>query len=75
MDVLISAVNAMSNETGVHLLYSTPSCYVRAIHQESLAGGHNSDDGKTTWTTMAEEDFFPYISGGALIAISSPESA
>ncbi len=58
MDMLISEANAMSNETGVHLLYSTPSCYVRALHEEEGGG---------VWPTMTDKDFFPYISGAACV--------
>ena len=43
MDLLISFANAMSEETGLHLLYSTPSCYVRALHKDSEGGGGKGD--------------------------------
>ncbi len=29
MDLLVNAANARFNETGIHLFYSTPSCYVK----------------------------------------------
>ncbi len=29
MDLLVNAVNARFNETGIRLFYSTPSCYVK----------------------------------------------
>ncbi len=35
----------------VNVLYSTPSCYVKALH-----------DSKLQWTTKSD-DFFPYASG------------
>lgn len=40
----------MSNKTGVSAVYSTPACYLQALH-----------DAGQTWTTK-EDDFFPYAS-------------
>lgn len=40
------------NGSKYHLIYSTPSCYVKAIHDE--AGGHR-------WP-VKNDDFFPYSS-------------
>lgn len=51
LDTLISLVNKRSAETGVHVLYSTPSCYLKALNEEQ-----NLLPTKT-------DDFFPYASG------------
>lgn len=52
LDKLIRYVNKRQ-ESGskVNLLYSTPSCYLEALHNANL-----------TWTTKSD-DFFPYASG------------
>ncbi|XP_049516029.1 lysosomal alpha-mannosidase-like isoform X2 [Dermacentor silvarum] len=50
LDKLIHHANLISDKTKIHLLYSTPSCYLKALH-ESKAG----------WTTKTD-DFFPYAS-------------
>ena len=51
MDKLIKHMNEKSDETGIHLLYSTPDCYLRAI-----------TSGDQTYPRK-EDDFFPYASG------------
>ncbi|KAL1459619.1 hypothetical protein WDU94_011583, partial [Cyamophila willieti] len=52
VDRLIKYVNNLqSNGSKVHLLYSTPSCYIKAVH----------DSGITLPTK--QDDFFPYGSG------------
>lgn len=44
-----------SNESiGLNILYSTPSCYLRAVHDAAQAAGRS-------WTTKTD-DFFPYAS-------------
>ncbi|XP_030835227.1 lysosomal alpha-mannosidase [Strongylocentrotus purpuratus] len=48
LDKLIKYVNAKEEESGIHLLYSTPSCYVS-----------NLNAANKTWTTK-KEDFMPY---------------
>ncbi|KAA0171253.1 hypothetical protein FNF27_06372 [Cafeteria roenbergensis] len=48
LEKLIHYVNLRSDETGVHMLYSTPTAYTEAVH----ASGH-------TWTVKTD-DFFPY---------------
>nr|XP_054773822.1 lysosomal alpha-mannosidase-like isoform X1 [Lytechinus pictus] len=48
LDKLIKYVNAKEDETGIHLLYSTPSCYV-----------YNLNNANKIWTTK-KEDFMPY---------------
>ncbi|XP_059158649.1 lysosomal alpha-mannosidase-like [Physella acuta] len=49
MDKLIKYVNArQANGSNINFLYSTPSCYVKAVN-----------DDNATWTTK-EDDFFPY---------------
>ncbi|KDR11229.1 lysosomal alpha-mannosidase isoform X2 [Zootermopsis nevadensis] len=51
LDKLIRYVNAQqSNNSTVNVFYSTPSCYVKAVH-----------DVGQTWTTK-QDDFFPYAS-------------
>lgn len=51
LDKLIKFVNeAQSNGSKVNLLYSTPSCYLYAVHQTNQ-----------TYTTKSD-DFFPYAS-------------
>ena len=49
LDKLIKNANKHTNETGVHLLYSTPMCYLEALSRNQESG----------WTTV-ETDFFPY---------------
>jgi len=49
-DCLIRHVNEISNETGVVAVYSTPSCYLQALHASNLK-----------WPTKSD-DFFPYAS-------------
>ena len=46
MDKLIRLVNANSSQ--IHVLYSTPSCYLKALNEAQL-----------TWPTK-NDDFFPY---------------
>ncbi|KAB7498675.1 Lysosomal alpha-mannosidase, partial [Armadillidium nasatum] len=49
LDKLIKYVNELqSNGSNVNLVYSTPSCYVDALHNENI-----------TWPTKTN-DFFPY---------------
>ncbi|XP_063233743.1 lysosomal alpha-mannosidase-like isoform X2 [Bacillus rossius redtenbacheri] len=51
MDKLIRLVNAMQkNGSNLHLMYSTPSCYLKAVHDANLTLSVKSDD------------FFPYAS-------------
>lgn len=42
-----------ANGSKYNLLYSTPSCYVKAIHDET--------NGKMSWPVKSD-DFFPYAS-------------
>ena len=51
MDKLIRHMNEKSEETGIHLLYSTPDCYLSAI-----------TSGDQVYPRK-EDDFFPYASG------------
>eukprot|EP00091_Calanus_sinicus_P010397 TRINITY_DN24210_c0_g1_i1.p1 TRINITY_DN24210_c0_g1~~TRINITY_DN24210_c0_g1_i1.p1 ORF type:complete len:212 (-),score=33.35 TRINITY_DN24210_c0_g1_i1:31-666(-) len=51
MDKLIKHMNEKSEETGIHLLYSTPSCYLQALQEGDEVYPIKSDD------------FFPYASG------------
>lgn len=50
LDKLIHHANLRSDKTKVHLLYSTPSCYLKALHAS-----------RTGWPTKTD-DFFPYAS-------------
>ena len=51
IDKLIKYVNNMLGEKEqIHLMYSTPSCYLKALHDEGLE-----------WSTKSD-DFFPYAS-------------
>ncbi|TRY75861.1 hypothetical protein TCAL_00619 [Tigriopus californicus] len=50
LDTLVSLVNERSSETGVHVLYSTPSCYLKALNEEQAVLPTKTDD------------FFPYAS-------------
>ncbi|XP_057283787.1 lysosomal alpha-mannosidase [Pezoporus wallicus] len=52
MDKLIAHVNArQANGSRVHVLYSTPSCYLWELHQANLS-----------WS-LKMDDFFPYSDG------------
>ena len=53
MDKLRNYFNNNSSY-GLNILYSTPSCYLKAVHDAAEAG-------KQTWTTK-RDDFFPYAS-------------
>ena len=48
LDKLIKYVNEKTNETGIHMLYSTPSCYLKAMNNDG-----------DIWSTK-QDDFFPY---------------
>ncbi|XP_071068858.1 lysosomal alpha-mannosidase-like isoform X2 [Dasypus novemcinctus] len=48
LDKLIRLVNAQANGSGVHVLYSTPACYLWQLHKANLA-----------WS-VKKDDFFPY---------------
>lgn len=50
LDKLIHHANLRSEETNVHLLYSTPSCYLKALRESQV-----------TWPNKTD-DFFPYAS-------------
>merc|ERR1719186_493121 len=51
MDKLIKHMNARTESTGLHLQYSTPSCYLNALQNGNEVYPYKSDD------------FFPYASG------------
>lgn len=54
LDKLISYTNArQANGSKYNLIYSTPSCYVKAIYDQTK--------GKKTWP-VKRDDFFPYAS-------------
>ncbi|XP_077862730.1 LOW QUALITY PROTEIN: lysosomal alpha-mannosidase-like [Saccoglossus kowalevskii] len=48
MDKLLKYVNMKENETNVHVLYSSPACYLYALNQADV-----------TWSSKTD-DFFPY---------------
>lgn len=48
LDKLISSVNSLTSSEGVHMVYSTPSCYLNSLH-----------DLNRRWSTKLD-DFFPY---------------
>ncbi|XP_077999782.1 lysosomal alpha-mannosidase-like isoform X1 [Glandiceps talaboti] len=50
LDKLIKYVNEKEEESNIHVLYSTPSCYVDALNKAGIK-----------WTTKSD-DFFPYAS-------------
>eukprot|EP00095_Tigriopus_kingsejongensis_P005742 maker-scaffold28_size608977-snap-gene-1.16 protein:Tk05742 transcript:maker-scaffold28_size608977-snap-gene-1.16-mRNA-1 annotation:"hypothetical protein DAPPUDRAFT_207420" len=51
LDKLIKYVNERSAETKIRAFYSTPSCFLKALNDESL-----------TWPSKTD-DFFPYADG------------
>ncbi|XP_049732984.1 lysosomal alpha-mannosidase isoform X1 [Elephas maximus indicus] len=53
LDKLIQLVNAQQQASGsrVHVLYSTPACYLRELNKANL-----------TWS-VKQDDFFPYADG------------
>jgi len=51
MDKLIKYMNSRTEETGIHVMYSTPACYLEAIKSNPTVYPEKSDD------------FFPYGSG------------
>lgn len=48
LDKLMEAINRIANEEGVHMLYSTPSCYLKSLHES-----------RKLWPVKLD-DFFPY---------------
>ena len=56
MDKLIFHMNSRTAETGVHVLYSTPMCFMKALNKDSV---------QDVWTVKTD-DFFPYASGESL---------
>lgn len=48
LDKLVKYVNAKLN-SDVHVLYSTPACYLQALNKENV-----------TWPSKMDDDFFPY---------------
>lgn len=48
LDILMAAVNSLSHQERVHVLYSTPSCYAKALWEM-----------KRSWPVKLD-DFFPY---------------
>lgn len=49
MDKLIYHVNEKTSQSGVRVFYSTPSCYIKALNDQS----------QISWPTKSD-DFFPY---------------
>lgn len=58
LDKLIAYMNEATEETGIHLLYSTPSCYAKALNKD----GDGAD--VEEWRTKTD-DFFPYCDEGS----------
>ena len=50
MDKLINHMNNRSKETGIHLLYSTPGCYLKSLYKDNYTYPRQT------------KDFFPYAS-------------
>ena len=48
LDLLIESVNTQTESKGVHLMYSTPGCYLKSLNEL-----------KQKWPTKSD-DFFPY---------------
>ncbi|XP_025017360.1 lysosomal alpha-mannosidase isoform X2 [Tetranychus urticae] len=48
LDLLMQAVNNIGSREGIHMFYSTPSCYLKSLY-----------DAQVTWPVKAD-DFFPY---------------
>ncbi|XP_072039219.1 lysosomal alpha-mannosidase-like [Amphiura filiformis] len=44
LDKLIKYVNDKENKTGIHALYSTPSCYLKSVNEANLEWDTKSDD-------------------------------
>lgn len=53
LDKLIKYTNERTDEHGVHLLYSTPTCFLKALNDEG-----------EVWPTK-NDDFLPYAMGNA----------
>ncbi len=60
LDKLISIMNGVTNETGINVLYSTPSCYALALNQDG------DSDTNLVWTSKTD-DFFPYCDDGGIL--------
>ncbi len=63
MDKIIEHMNEMTNETGIHVLYSTPSCYTKALNIDG------DGTGVLAWQTKVD-DFFPYCDEGGEMRMS-----
>ena len=50
MDKVRNYINSHHEELGIHIHYSTPSCYLKSLH-----------DAKKTWSVKTD-DFLPYAS-------------
>ncbi len=61
LDKLIKHMNNRTSETGIHLLYSTPSCYMKALNDEMQ---------DYEWVTKTD-DFFPYADGNEIAVFSN----
>lgn len=48
LDRLMAAVNSLQAQEGVNVIYSTPSCYLKALHESNFLWPEKNDD------------FFPY---------------
>ena len=57
MDKLIKYVNEITPQTGIEILYSTPTCYMKGLYDDLVNFFPDF-----TWTEKTD-DFFPYASG------------
>ena len=63
MDKLIKYVNEKTEESGIEALYSTPSCYLKALYDDYVNIYPDFE-----WSTK-DDDFFPYASGKYFIQL------
>ena len=61
LDKLVRYTAERSEQTGIKAVYSTPSCYIKAL---------NDEIGIEEWPTKTD-DFFPYASGNSSLKCSS----
>jgi lysosomal alpha-mannosidase len=59
---LILHMNERSAETGLHLTYSTPACYLHSLGQDRDTLLRDRAQGAQVYP-IKSDDFFPYASG------------
>ncbi len=62
LDKLIKHINERTEETGIKAIYSTPSCFVKALNDEQV------NDPEYQWPEKFD-DFFPYASSKIMMVI------